>query len=276
MLTRSALHLAVGLGFTFGFHALYKQLFHRVTGQPPGYNSADGLFLLASWAPLVTRADFPDPALFDRIRPMLGPKLTDRFERPGQRFSPEGLIGRLIESEHNNEPAANVLARQIAFNIGRRDPLGVLILGWNTYLDFWSPPVMTHVLQVDEGLQEADQSLIELFRTRYGEDISGHQNLRSFAKSWHGQATLWYRLVLVTPLIWLAALILSPRCWRPMLLIGISVMGQMLVDTMLVTEPVVRYLHSLAWLTVLLCGIILQRLRDVLPGAAPAAATHRA
>jgi hypothetical protein len=267
LVNRAAWHLAVGLALTFGMHALYKNLYHSVTGQPAGYNSADGFFLLASWAPLLTRADVPDPALFDRIVPTLGANLADRFARPGQRFSPNGLIQRLIEAEQNNGQAANALAKKIALNIGRRDPVGVLELGWRTYLDFWNPPVMAHVLSVDEGQQEADPPLIALFHERYNEDISRHQLLRTFVKSWHAQGASWYRVVLLTPLIWLAALILRPRRWRPMLLVGLSVIGLMLVDTLLVVEPVVRYLHSIAWLTILLFGVIVQALWDIIAGA---------
>jgi hypothetical protein len=267
-LTQCATHLIVSLVLMYGTHALYQHLYHKVTGLPPAYNSADGYFLLASWAPLITRADFPDPALFDQIRPTLGSDLANRFTRPGQRFSPDGLIGRLIESQHNNERMANALAKQIAINAGRRDPLGVLALGWRTYLDFWNPTVMANVLQVDEGQLEADRPLIDIFRARYNEDISGHQLIQSFVKSWHGRAALWYRFVLLVPLVWLAALVFRLRYWRALLLLGVSAIGLLLVDTMLVVEPVVRYLHSIAWLTILFCGVIVQGLYDLLGGAA--------
>jgi hypothetical protein len=267
MLTRCALHLAIGLGATFGLHALYKQLFHSVTGQPPAYNSADGFFLLASWAPLLTRADFPNPSLFDQIRPTLG-DLEDRFTRPGQRYSPGGLIPRLIESELGNERLANDMSRQIAFNICRRDPLGVLLLGWKTYMDFWNPQVMEHVLFIDEGPQPADQPVIDLFRNRYGEDIEANHSTPTPTKWWHARAIVWYRIVLLSPAVWLAAFILRPQYWRGMLFIGLSVFGLLLVDTLLVIEPVVRYLHSLAWLTFLLSGVIIQSLRDLVAGIA--------
>jgi hypothetical protein len=270
MLVKCATHLLVGLALTFGMHALYKDLYHKVTGLPAAYNSADGLFLLASWAPLVTRDDFPDPAQFDRIQPTLGSSLADRFARPGHRFAPDGLIGRLIQSEQNNEGAANTLASKIAWHVARRDPLGVLRLGLATYLDFWNPQVMRHVLEVDEGQLEADQELIDKFRTRYHEDISGHFRIQNFVKSFHASGQPWYRLALLSPLVWLAALILRPRSWRPLLLIGVSVIGLMLIDTLLVIEPVVRYLHSLAWLTILLCGIIAQSLLDLFRRAAVA------
>jgi hypothetical protein len=276
-LGRCALHLAVGLGLTLGMHGLYKQWFHKLTGQPAAYNSADGLFLLASWAPLVTRADFPDPALYDRIRPALGYDLSDRSARPGQRFRPDGLISRLVETQPD-EQAANRLARQIAVNAAMRNPVGVLVLGWQTYLDFWNPNLMAHVIWVDEGQQEADQQMIDTFRSMYGEDISGRQHARTFAKSWHTKAALWYRLVLLTPFVWLVALAVLPRCWRVLLLLGASGIGLLSVDCLLVTEPVVRYLHSVAWVTVLLLGVVVQGMRErggrALRRAGPGDATH--
>jgi hypothetical protein len=266
MLARCATHLLFSLGLTISLHGWYQHLFHNMTGQPPAYNSADGFFLLAAWAPLVTRADFPDPALFDRILPTLGSPLADRFARPGHRFSPDGLIARLIESQQNDDRAANALAKRITVHAALRDPVGVLLLGWHTYLDFWDQQVMTRVLQVDEGLFEADTPMIELFRSRYHEDISGRHLDPTFVKWWHGRAMIWYRVVLLTPLVWLAALILRPRCWRAILLLGLSATGLLLVDTLLVTEPVVRYLHSIAWLTILFCGAIVEGLCDVFVG----------
>jgi hypothetical protein len=120
---------------------------------------------------------------------------------------------------------------------------------------------MAHVLEVDEGQLEADAPLIDKFRDRYNEDISGHQLLRTPVKWLHARAATWYRLVLLTPLLWLVALACCwRRFWRPMLLLGTSVVGLLLVDTMLVTEPVVRYLHSIAWLAVLMMAVIVQGL----------------
>ncbi len=262
VLARCALHLALGLVAMFWMHGQYKQLFHSITGQPSAYNSGDGFFLLASWSPLLTRADVPDPALFDRIRPTLG-DLSNPLGRPGQLYTSGQLISDLVDSEHGDRQAANTLARTIAFNILRRDPLGVLALGWTTYMEFWDPNVLAHVIHMDEGPQPADQDMIDLFQSRYGENIAPNHEMPTLTKWWHGQGAPWYRFVLLSPLVWLVALMLRPRDWRALLLIGLAVVGLMLVDTLLVVEPVVRYLHSLAWLTVLLCGVILQGVIDL-------------
>jgi hypothetical protein len=127
---------------------------------------------------------------------------------------------------------------------------------------------MAHVIWVDEGQQEADQQMIDTFRSMYGEDISGRHLAWTFAKWWHGEAALWYRFVLLTPIVWLAALAVRPRCWRVLLLLGASGIGLLLVDCLLVTEPVVRYLHSVAWVTVLLSGVVAQAVRERIGHAA--------
>ena len=263
-------HLAVALALTFCSHALYQQWFHRVTGHPRAYTGADGLFLIASWAPLVTRADFPDPALFDRVWPTLGIDPSDRLTRPGQRFAPAGLVGRLIQVQHD-EWSANILAKDISLNAGRRDPLGVLALGWQTYRDFWNPDVIAHVISVDEGQKEVDSWLIDYFRDKYGEDISGRHLVETLVKYWHRQTRIWYLFVLLTPVVGLIGLALNPRYWRPTLLISSAAMGTLLIDCLLVTEPVVRYLHGLAWVTILLCGALAQAVDDLVPssGGAP-------
>jgi len=89
-------HLAAVCALFVCSQILYAQWYHAVTGQPAGYNSADGLFLLAAWAPLVTPADFHDN---DTGKDTLGRvrfSWRDRFSCPAHRFAPGGLIDTFV------------------------------------------------------------------------------------------------------------------------------------------------------------------------------------
>ncbi len=261
---RRALHICVAILLTLSCHALYKQWYHSLSGGPAVYNTEDGFFLLASWAPLLTRADFPDPVVYDRVIPNVGQPIRDRFARPGQRFVSDGLIEQIIRSRPD-EQSANDFARQTALNILRRDPVGVIKLGWRTYRDFWIPRVNANELKVEEGLKELDQPLIDLFRSQFKEDLAGHHLLVTPTKVWHAAATPWYLFLLLAPAVWLLTLVAHLSYWREMLFLGICTLAILATDCLVVTEPVVRYLHSIAWLTILFLALLGARALRMLP-----------
>ena len=89
-------HLALLAVLTLAGHAAYWHWFHKQTGWPAGYRGDSGFFLLASWLPLMTPADFPDPALYDRIMSQVHFPLS---HRTGQLFSPDGVIGNLVRTQ---------------------------------------------------------------------------------------------------------------------------------------------------------------------------------
>ena len=130
-------HLALLAALTFlAGHAAYWHWFHKQTGWPAGYRGESEFVLLASCMLLITPADFPDPALYDRIMSQVRYPLSGGpFARDLQLYGPDGVIGNLVRTQPNRF-AADALAMRIALNIGRRDPVGVLRLGWETYLGF--------------------------------------------------------------------------------------------------------------------------------------------
>ena len=72
---------------------------------------------------------------------------------------------------------------------------------------------------------------------RYGEDVSGHHRLRTPSKAWHAMAVPWYKIVLLSPLLWIVAMLAAPRLWRPMIFVGLVLASQWAVNTLVVTEP---------------------------------------
>jgi hypothetical protein len=244
-------HQIISVAVTILFHSVYMQYLAYSTGRAPSYNSGSGLFLIASWAPLITRDDFPDPAVFDSILPELGFDLTNRFNRLGHRFADDGLC-ELLATNQGDYDRANRLAEKVALNAGSRNPLGVLDLGWKTYNDLWNRELMRQSILTDQGQRELDQSLIDFFKSNYSEDISRRHLTDTPVKQWHRLAFLWYRFLLLSPLISAAVIIACPTHRRAAVFLTALVCGLMTFNCLTSTEPVVRYLHSISWLTIVL------------------------
>ena len=113
-----------------------------MTDSRPSYNAGGGFFLIASWAPLITKADFPNERVANRILSNVKHDLGKRSARPVHRFWRDGLVGAIVKAENGNGYLAQKLAGKIARKAARRDPMGVVRLAWETYGDFWDSRIM--------------------------------------------------------------------------------------------------------------------------------------
>jgi hypothetical protein len=245
------LHVLVAIVATIGFHALYKSYFAYMTNQPPSYNAADGLFLVASWAPVVTPDDFPSKAMAERVLPNLK---FDLRKRSNQRFSKGGLVDLLVEEQGGNAREANLVAKKIALHAALRDPIGVIGLALETYADSWDRgSIMRNVLS-DQGGLELDKRLIDHFKANYSEDLSKHHLQDTIAKRWHRAAAPWYNFLLLSPFF--SVLICIPRAHRkPAIFIG--VIAWCVIAVSMGFGSTVRFYHALGWLTCIQLGILL-------------------
>ncbi len=244
-----AVHLAVVLLLTYGCQTAYQSWFQGLTGKPGGYNSIGSLFLLAAWSPLVLAKDFPDPAMGREILAKV-PRLKDRIGRSGQMFQDGGLI-KLLVGTSGGWQSANQIAQKVVRSIARRDGFGVLRLGGQTYLDFWDSNVMEPEIRDGAGDREIDNGLINIFRDVYHEDVSNHYQMVTPSKVWYVNARPWYLFILVTPVFLAMAYLLGGQRRNAVLLLFLANMTALAVITIPVTLPGVRYLHPLAWLTIL-------------------------
>jgi hypothetical protein len=251
------LHVVLAAGATAGFHAAYKQYFSYMTGTPPSYNAGGNFFLLAAWAPLVSKTDFPNERVANLILPKVKYDLRDRFSRPVNRFWPDGLVGVMIKAENGNVVLAQKLAGKVARNAVRRDPLGVAGLAWDTYADFWDRTIMDNRLLIEHGNRELSDNLIAYFKKHSNEDLSGHHLQPTLTKQWHLSAVYWYRFLLLSPLLSLFTILIASSHRGSSIFIGVTVCALIAVSCALVTESVIRYLHPVAWLTCLQLGQVL-------------------
>ena len=157
-----------------------------MTGFPPTYNAGSSLFLIASWAPLISKVDFPNERVADRILPNVKHDLRDRHSRPVNRFWRDGLVEVIMDAENRNYYLAQKLAGQVAKRAGLRDPLGVVRLAWGTYTDFWNSTMMTPRLRGEQGELELPDPVIKYFKEHYDEDLSGsHVKSDAYEKRYH-------------------------------------------------------------------------------------------
>jgi hypothetical protein len=256
--SRVLLHALVAIAATVGFHAAYQQYFSYVTNQPPTYNSGDGFFLIAAWAPVVTPDDFPNEATAERVLNNLF-DLQDRFNRNFHLFGEGGLVNLLQKDQApgiSGYLAASEAAKKIALHAARRDPIGLIGLAVETYADYWNGKVMRKSIVGDQGPLKLDQKLIDYFQACCSEDLSKNHLQDTLAKRWYGGASVWYRVLLLSPLF--AILLCIPRGYREQaMFVGVVVWAVMLVSVFFGVVVDVRFHHALAWLACIQLGILL-------------------
>jgi len=183
--------------------------------------------------------------------------LGNRFSRPVQRFWKDGLVGAIKQEENGDYVRAQELAGKVARNAGRRDPMGVAALAWDTYTDFWNTRIVEWRLKSEGGLRELSDYLLTQFNERYKEDLSGHHLRSTLTKRYHISSFYWYRFLVLTPLLALFTIVIAGPNRSSSVFIAVLVCAIMVVNCALVTEAVTRYLHPIAWLTSLLLGQVL-------------------
>jgi len=242
------------------FNAVYFSETKRLTGNA-SYNSSDGFFLLASWAPNIEKVDLDRHIDGSTVIDTLGFTLNDVRNRPGHLFLPDGLISRLRQ-HLGDDQLANVVARKAALHSLERNPWGIVTLAWQTYSGYWDTGYMLDRLRHESGILPLDANLVELVRDRFHESLAEN----------HLQASL-FRSILLHVRVWDAAI---PFITILLALSGLwcrTASASMVAATAVIilfaalglaTEPVPRYLIGLPWLNLLLTGMLAGTIRPAL------------
>jgi hypothetical protein len=112
-------------------------------------------------------------------------------------------------------------------------------------------------LEGEQGNRELSEFLLRYFDKHYNEDLSGHHLQSTPMKQYHVAAVYWYRFLLLSPLLSLFTIIIAGAHRASSIFVGVLVCVLIVVNTALVTETVIRYLHPVAWLTCLQLGQLL-------------------
>jgi hypothetical protein len=246
------LHILVSLGTTFALHQAYQQVYAALSGQPPGYHSADGFMLAALFAPVIRPEDFPLPGLRTQIFGHLTYDLKDRSGRENHLFAYDGLIGKMREALPT--PAeANRVAQTTAINALQRNPMGVIRLAWETTLDYFDLEIIQARIRSDLAMDASQISLYSLYKYWYSHyydfPFKAAQPM-TLAKKYYLVSIPWYWLLLLTPLFCATGLFCTRGMDRIVLLeLLLASSACVVAATALAVGPIVRYLHPVAWLS---------------------------
>lgn len=273
--TRRGLVLAllVSITATALFHQAYKVANGRLSDNRPAYQYADGLFLLAVWAPVLDAQDFEDRSLGEAVIAASNCKLADRFNRNAQRWYP-GCLVDVLRQRVGDDRRANTVARNAALHALRRDPAGVANLALATWLEDFDPDRVRSALLLDRGEIAFQPSTVALLRDRLGVAQAAElHRLETPTNRWHLAAVPWMMLLALAPFIALLALAACPVAVRRNMafvallltcIIGASAFGS--------TGTAPRYLHAVGWLIAIPLAVIGTQLARALLRSSPTAA----
>lgn len=237
--------LAVVLFSYFALHMGYKFLTGFLAKAPPAYQYADGHSLLSSWAPLLTPQDLQAAGVSTQIFDGTFPNHSQT--RRAQRWMKGGFVAALNQT-YPDSLKANAIAKDIAFHILRRDPIGVAKLAVQTYFRGWRSDVIAACIREDTGNRQIPPA--------FADDLSQHFHLaaadlatsRSVTKSYFGAGIYWYRTLLLTPLLLVGTAFFAGSRHRAFLIcVAIFAVVVMLIAVGLAVDNSIRYLHPLSW-----------------------------
>lgn len=259
-------HVVAAVIIAATLHSSYRMMTGWLADKSPAYFYSDGFFLAASWAPLIQAEDFPDRAIADSVFPKIS-NLADVGGRPTQLWSETGLIHQL-ELLMPNRLEANLMASSIAFNIIKRDPLGVLGLAGTTFLGYLNKDLIVEGIFIDQGhypglTESMKNNLATNFRLTNAERLP---QTKTLTKKYHKSAVGWYMALPILPFLWVIGFLIDFQ--RPQRLLwlnfGFLSTAYLFIISTFAIEVVVRYLHPLAWFSTLMIAVLVDRSRQTI------------
>jgi len=256
-LVRLAVHAGAALLVLAAGTALLRTATGAALGRTPSMRSEDGFLTVAARAPLLLPEDAPNSQVAAAIAAPSQYPLADRSNLFEQRWAPGGLVERLRALDPDPLVTERWAARTAAA-AARRDPLGVAGLAAAA----WADALLTR--GIDDGLR-AERSLragptprtIELLRERFSLAVTPEWGRRStVTRRWHGEALLWYRMLVLAPLIGLAAIAVAGPGRRLTVLWLALVALSLLVSVLGLGVVALRLLQPLEPVLVLLLAVL--------------------
>jgi hypothetical protein len=245
-------HLLLSVTLMFLLHTGYKQANGWLSHREPDYLYSTGATLLAFWAPVLQPQDAPDPRLADLIRRGDEFHLKNPVFRNAQRFRPDHLIDRLRKLEPDRSKADS-LAKKTALHALWRDPIGVLGIGWRTYVGYWNVAGMKKYAESDFSFRRPPDDkfrvlLASRFHLSYAKGTTMSPTQLYYVVAWP-----YYFLILLAPLLsGLAIALRSLRRYAILLFIHISVMMAM---AMTFGGDSIRYFQPISFMTLLVLAL---------------------
>lgn len=255
-------HLVISLVIMICFHQAYRT-FHAylMKSDQPIYQSEGGFFLLADWSPVVKFVDFPVDERSLEIWEKLQFPMGDLRNRPQQRWILGGVVSNIIkEFPHGKE--AEKFARQIAMNALKRDPFGILQLGWAGFRDYWDIEYLKTCMKLDRGgFWGLPITMVTVLKDNFGLQAEELPFKPTVTKFYFDIAWVYPLTLLCLPIIGVFALPFVPlnqaKYSIPFILAVAEVVS---VACFLIERPTIRYLHSAGWLFAIVLGVLFYRI----------------
>ena len=165
--------------------------------------------------------------------------------RRAQRWMDKGIVLTLTRA-YADSGHANAVAKEIAFHILRRDPVGVANLGLRTYLRGYGKDVIKGCIKEDTGDRPIPPELIEIAAKNFHLAAADMPTRHTWTKSYFGWATQWYRALLLTPLLLVITVPFTDRR-KGMFVVVVTIFSVIILLTImgLAVDNSIRYLHPL-------------------------------
>lgn len=239
---RTGLHLLIALVATGLVHTAYQRLYGELSDGPSAYLQSSGTFRLGLLAPLVKPEHLQQAGLAPQLLQTVGPPLADPRQREAQLWLEDGLVAVLRRAAGAD---TEKLARQIADQALRDDPLGLLRLSVATTRDYFVAAATVPRMADDLGTRALSADMLTSLRERLNHDGSQAHALRNPAAVYFEQGGYWliFCLFALAPLAMLALLRLWHRRRAAVTLLALTALG--LVAGHLLFSHIVsfRYLH---------------------------------
>ncbi|MEY2490319.1 MAG: hypothetical protein QOC70_2261 [Verrucomicrobiota bacterium] len=246
-------HLLVSVVLMFLLHTGYKRANGWVSEREPAYLHGTGLVLLAGWGSVLQPGDAADSRLADLISKGDEFGLRNPDLKNSQHFAPNYLIDRWSKIEPD-PLKADRLAQKTALHALRRDPLGVLGIGWHTYAGYWNVDAMKQCAEMDFSFgNPPDTDLIARLASRFHLTYTNDPTTKSAAQQYYVAAWPYYFLILLSPL--LSGLTIVRRFGRPYAIFLFVHISIMLAMSMTFGGESIRYLQPVSFMTLLVLAL---------------------
>jgi hypothetical protein len=266
--TRFALHVFIAIvSLQVALLGLRDWYGYKIHG-PAAYIEEDGVILLAALSPVVHESDFRNRELGHRVFSNLRMPQHEKLSRVWNMWAKGGMLDALTTEVNKMNPgnpwAVNKVAKRTAIRAVMRHPIETVDLAVSNVLEYLSIKELKVALVANEYVDSpVSPNYQQLFSQYFGWKLP-YQRRTGLVREWHERSAPWcFYLVLCPALATLALLI--PRMPRRLYLLYcvLSAWPLWCVSTLLPLEVAPRYFTGLAWLLILVTGLIVQGLADL-------------
>jgi glycerol uptake facilitator-like aquaporin len=261
-------HLTLAGVCIYASHTYYKNLNGYLLNREPAFMHTDGLFMIAGVAPLLTRADSPDPRFADVIDRLDDTDLKDFRLRAHHRFITKYLVGKLNQAVPDLKEC-NDLAKKTAINSLFRSPFDTLVFGCCIYLDYFDKKNLKERIKTDQGDKpNLSEENINWLRDNYSIAVTANWGkIPTFTKRYQLKLRHWNYVLVLGPIISVFGFIAARRRNFAALLVLMLASLSMLPGICLFSIPVYRYFHTFGFIVPIILAILADQAWTYLMGS---------